>query len=1275
MRFGIRPNENKGNRKTDSLMREGTFKHFIYQQGYLLITSAWLFTLSFVIGNYWSYTSSERAVTRSLESYINVNERKVEELSADRTLLARLYSGAYSPKDLKEAKDEPYFVFLYPIFSPNATQPVFWNTNVVVPDQRILAGRYGSSFVELPNGRYISIKREIIFTDGHTALMIALIPVQWKLKLNAPQENTFMGKPGIERNYQISLTPNDNAVTSADGTVLFYLDKQPGLGMPGHSPVALIMRIAGILFLLFFIHSFALWIARRRGRIWGILSLVTIVVLGRWLTYLLATPFDFRQFEIFDPSIYSSGPFLRSLGDVLINTLLFFWLAVFALDHLSYRVNERILKDKYMKWGMAVLVAMIILFATLASGNTIRSLVADSQISFNVTDFFSILNVYSLYGFICFCGIALGYFVTIQILYRYYVILTGGRKDVQFLILTLLGLLLLSLRIIERTVSYELLLLIWLLLFIMLLGNARKWHMAEGLGAGNIIFWLFFFSASMAMLIIRQNNQKELLQRRIYAEKLSLKADPYSEADLDMSLDNLNAGFLYQDFSRLSDPEGSQFFKDSLINEVFSVYRNKYEARIYTYDVFDKPINNPDSSSYTTLNNIYTVLSSPTGVTDLLYYREAFDKFTYIVRRVVEDSSHRSRLGYVFLLARPKKFESEAFYPQLIKTSADEGFSNSPEYAYAIYDNLELIKNNNEYPFAIHLTEKDVPITEYDIRLHKGYEELWYKTTGGKIVVVVRKAQYFIEAITLFAYLFCLFLILSGTMQLTGFMIRARFRWSNVRELWEVNIRTQVHLTITFISLFSFVIIGVSTFVFLRDRYDHNNQDKLSKTIQIMVSEVQDEVGSGIFNGTLPQDTTGNLKMDETLGKVADVHGVAVNLYDPRGTLRYTSQPYYYSRGLGLLSEKMDPLAYYELVHEHQVQLIQDEKIGPTTFMSIYVPVRDDNGKAYAFLNIPYFATQDELNLEISNFLVTLINLNAFIFVVAGMIALLITNRITDSFSLIGEKMKAIKLGRQNEEIVWHRNNELGELVKEYNKMVRQLEQSANLLAKSEREGAWREMARQVAHEIKNPLTPMKLSIQYLLRAINNNHPNAKALSANVAKTLIEQIDYLSNIATDFSSFANIAHPKKDRVDLVEALESVVKLFSMDTSMRLLFEKTASPVYVLADKTHLNRLFTNLIRNAMDAIPEDAPGGVVQLRYMLQDSPRQVTVIVQDNGTGIPEELRDKIFIPNFTTKSSGTGLGLAMCKGIAEQMSGTIWFDTEMGEGTTFYVEIPVLD
>ena len=219
-----------------------------------------------------------------------------------------------------------------------------------------------------------------------------------------------------------------------------------------------------------------------------------------------------------------------------------------------------------------------------------------------------------------------------------------------------------------------------------------------------------------------------------------------------------------------------------------------------------------------------------------------------------------------------------------------------------------------------------------------------------------------------------------------------------------------------------------------------------------------------------------------------------MNVYDLNGDLQVSSEANVYAKGV--LSKKMDPIAFYRLSRLNQVEHVQEEHIANLSYLSIYAPVRDKEGRVYAYLSIPYFTSQPELDQEISNFIVTIINLNAFIFLIAGLIALFITNRITRSFSIISDKMKEVNLGRMNEEIVWNRNDEIGDLVKEYNKMVAKLEESAEALAKTEREGAWREMARQVAHEIKNPLTPMKLSIQYLQKSINSNHPNVKELSS-----------------------------------------------------------------------------------------------------------------------------------------------------------------------------------
>ena len=285
-----------------------------------------------------------------------------------------------------------------------------------------------------------------------------------------------------------------------------------------------------------------------------------------------------------------------------------------------------------------------------------------------------------------------------------------------------------------------------------------------------------------------------------------------------------------------------------------------------------------------------------------------------------------------------------------------------------------------------------------------------------------------------------------------------------------------------------------------------------------------------------------NRELKKLVSDVADIHNVDVNVYDLDGNLQVSSQENIYEKGV--LSKQINPEAFFHLSRLREVERVQQENISDLSYLSIYAPVRSDDGTEYAYVNIPYFLSQFELHQEISNFLVTIIILNAFIFLTAGVIALFITNRITRSFSIIGDKMREVNLGKMNEEIVWNRNDEIGELVKEYNKMVRKLGESAAVLARSEREGAWREMARQVAHEIKNPLTPMKLSIQYLQKAILNNSPDVKELTANVANTLVEQIDHLSKIAFDFSQFANIGNTQIELFDMHEVIKSLKELYT-----------------------------------------------------------------------------------------------------------------------------------
>jgi len=227
------------------------------------------------------------------------------------------------------------------------------------------------------------------------------------------------------------------------------------------------------------------------------------------------------------------------------------------------------------------------------------------------------------------------------------------------------------------------------------------------------------------------------------------------------------------------------------------------------------------------------------------------------------------------------------------------------------------------------------------------------------------------------------------------------------------------------------------------------------------------------------------------------------------------------------------------------------------------------------------------------------------------------------------------------------------------------------LLAQSERESAWREMARQVAHEIKNPLTPMKLNIQFLQQAMKNDNPNIKELTDKVSGSIIEQIDNLSYIASEFSNFAKMPEARPEELELSDLLNLAVKLYLDDAHIKVAVNANSEKLLVYSDRSQLLRVFTNLLENAIQSIPAGKTGNIV---VSIKSENNDVVVSITDNGTGINEDVAQKIFQPYFTTKSSGTGLGLAMTKKIIEFWKGEIWFETKEGEGTTFYIRLPLL-
>jgi nitrogen fixation/metabolism regulation signal transduction histidine kinase len=311
----------------------------------------------------------------------------------------------------------------------------------------------------------------------------------------------------------------------------------------------------------------------------------------------------------------------------------------------------------------------------------------------------------------------------------------------------------------------------------------------------------------------------------------------------------------------------------------------------------------------------------------------------------------------------------------------------------------------------------------------------------------------------------------------------------------------------------------------------------------------------------------------------------------------------------------------------------------------------------------------NELKEEISSVIVTIINFYLIFSFLVISLAVFLSRQITRPLLLLQSKLSQLKLENQNEKIDYKVNDEIGGLVSEYNRMVDALAESAEKLARTERELAWREMAKQIAHEIKNPLTPMKLNIQYLQRAWNDKVPDFEGYMKKVTATLIEQIETLSSIASEFSNFAQMPKTKNEIVNLPEKVENSVMLFKNSTHIPIVFENHAiSSVFVKADGEQLSGVFNNLIKNAIQAIPDDIEG---LIKVIIDTEFDKVKVTISDNGKGIPEEIRKKLFIPNFTTKSGGLGLGLAISRRAVQSSGGKIWFDSEEGVGSNFYVEL----
>ena len=477
-----------------------------------------------------------------------------------------------------------------------------------------------------------------------------------------------------------------------------------------------------------------------------------------------------------------------------------------------------------------------------------------------------------------------------------------------------------------------------------------------------------------------------------------------------------------------------------------------------------------------------------------------------------------------------------------------------------------------------------------------------------------------------------------------------------------LSLRTRIFLSmIVLIVIASILMASISVIQFKNEAKEYH-QERLDRK-EFAIKEHINYVLSTTTYPLTPENLP--LVFKDKIHELADIHNVEINIYSLEGKLVKSSKASF------SVDKVAPPIPNYvlKLVQSSVDKRYVDIKnINGIKNRSSFSQIKDEKFKPLGILNIPYVEDDGFYEKELRQFLIRLSQVYSFMLIIAFALAYFLASYITKSLKTISDKINETSLNQKNEKIVIEANSrEINSLINAYNQMVDKLEESASKLAQSEREQAWREMAKQVAHEIKNPLTPMRLTVQSFQRKFDANDPNLKQKLDDYTKTLIQQIDTMTSVASAFSNFASMPAQQNETLNVVEVVEFSLDIFNEDF---IQFKSEKQEIIAVLDRTQLIRIITNLVKNAIQSIPEEQDLKVVLVS--VNEKETMVEITVTDNGIGIEEINREKIFEPKFTTKNSGMGLGLGIIKNIIENYKGTITFETELGKGTTFTVSLP---
>jgi two-component system, NtrC family, nitrogen regulation sensor histidine kinase NtrY len=998
-------------------------------------------------------------------------------------------------------------------------------------------------------------------------------------------------------------------------------------------------KAIGILTILFFLTCvifllFILLQVKREPFAKMNLAYIALVILLRFIMLQFKWPAFLYDGDLYDLILFGNAQsyFNSFLGDLILNSILLIWLTVIAYFWLK-NTQKKFPKAIYISAGILLLLVNLAFHHHLSN-----SIISNSTISF---DFLNLLNLH-WYSYVALIPIVL---VNISILILLYVLFKYALKQnlnsafiylgVSLAISLLLNFISPSGFWVEKWWFFPVSVLVLLIGFSKLEKNI--------LAVGGMLLLMAVISSAILNFYISKNQQQDF-------DVLSYKLTDRQDAVLESEFYNLSGKIDQNEqlliMSQFVNVNGDKEFLQLLRQNFFFGYFDRYNIEFSMFDENCKAL----------IENTQPIMRNEGFFEEQITYRSAktASPYLFFIDQYKDNSRYMARIplgkNKLYILLEPKYFEEVGAFPDLLIDASQQKLNKLRNLSHVVYRSGINNKMYGDFNYPVNLNDS-VTLSKVD----PDYTHHYLYPDENSAVIISTKTKNLSYFFTYNSYLFLLFSLIAYLSYISYSIFFAERNATS-------SLTRRIQSTVIFLLLVSITAVGITSSKLVSDQFDKENEKQLQEKSESILSEL-----SGVLQNSDTITDVSKELIDLTIKRYAQIFKSEVSVFDNTGQLYISSQPRLYE--LGLAAPLLNSQAFANLKNDLVSSYTSKDKAGNLNYLSLYAPIYNANKKLLGYLNLPYFGKQSKLINELSGIISTLINVYVILFIISILSGLVLSGYITLPLRILKQQMANVSLGKKNEALVWESNDEVGKLVSEYNSMIDKLDKSAGLLAKSEREIAWREMAKQVAHEIKNPLTPMKLNLQYLQHVIKTDPKDFEEKFAKASTNIIEQIDALANIATEFSNFAKLPSGELEKINLAEVISSTVDLFEKEKKVKISLDLHSKEIIVMADREQMLRVFNNLLTNAIQATSE-VKEAHIEMSSSEMESGKGYVITVADNGCGIPEKLKQNIFTPNFTTKSTGSGLGLAMIKNIFDNIGASIWFESEENKGTIFYLE-----